>query len=178
MARPDEKTVLVVDDDADVVYYLSTALQDAGFRVEIAFSVDEALEKVRANAPDFVSLDMVMPRKSGIVLYHELKRHPTWSRIPVLFVTGRARDEHVRRDLDAALADSSMVGPSTYLEKPVTAERFVAVVAGHLGVTLTPDEASAAPSGGAREELKALIDTADPASIRQALELLKARTER
>lgn len=180
MARPDEKTVLVVDDDADVVYYLSTALEDAGFRVELAFSVDEALEKVRQHPPDFVSLDMVMPKKSGIVLYHELRRHAAWKQIPVLFVTGKAKDEHVKRDLDAALADSSMVGPSTYLEKPVTAERFVAAVAGQLGVSLATGatDPGAGVDDGAREELRALVDSADPDTIRRVLELLKTRTNR
>ncbi len=175
MARPGEKKVLVVDDDPDIVYYLSAALEDAGFRVEVAFSVDEALERVKAGRPDFVSLDLVMPKKSGIVLFHELRRHPAWHRIPVLFVTGKASEEPIRRDLDAALAESSMSGPSTYLEKPVTAVKYVRAVAAILQVELPEGEAAAAPAspGDVRSELKTLIDGADPDALRQALELLK-----
>lgn len=175
MSRPQDKKVLVVDDDPDLVYYLSAALEDAGFRVEVASSVDEAMDRIRNGPPDFVSLDMVMPGKSGIVLFHELRRHPEWKRIPVLFVTGNAREEHVRRDLEAALAESSMSGPSTYIEKPVTLARYVEAVAGALEVDLSTPVARTPPESDAREDLKHLAETADPDTVRAALELMRKR---
>ncbi|MGC8763774.1 MAG: response regulator [Acidobacteriota bacterium] len=112
MAKAADKYVLVVDDEEDVAYFLVTALQDVGFQAESAGSVDEALARLEARAADLVSLDMVMPGKSGIVLFHELRKRPEWRRIPVLFVTGHARDERVKRDLDAAAAfRSCWTGP-------------------------------------------------------------------
>lgn len=176
MARPQEKRVLVVDDEPDVVLFLRTALEDAGFRVEPAFSVDEALESIRAHPPDCISLDMVMPRKSGIILFHELRRNPKWSRIPVLFVTGHAREEAVRKDLDAAgaLAESTLSGPSTYLEKPVTAEVFVKAVAGLLDVEL--EEAGGIPEPPEevlRQRLLDLLEGADAAALKKALKVLQ-----
>jgi CheY-like chemotaxis protein len=178
MASPEEKRVLVVDDEEDVVFFLSTALEDAGFAVDSARSVDEALERIRASVPDCISLDMMMPGKSGIVLFHELQRNPAWRRIPVLFVTGHAKDEKVRKDLDAAasLADSTLSGPTTYLDKPVTAAKYVKAVAAALKVDL-PAEASG--NGGAesvREELENLIKGADPEALRDALKLLKEKS--
>jgi CheY-like chemotaxis protein len=57
-----EKRVLVVDDEADVRDYLRIALEDAGFVVETAEDGLQAIEAVRRNPPDLVSLDLVMPR--------------------------------------------------------------------------------------------------------------------
>ncbi|MGC8723133.1 MAG: response regulator [Acidobacteriota bacterium] len=175
MERSQGKRVLVVDDEEDVVFFLSTALQDAGFQVETALSVDEALEKIRANPPDCISLDMVMPGKSGVVLFHELHKNPLWSKIPVLFLTGHAREEKVRRDLDAAasLAESTMSGPTTYLDKPVTAAKFVKAVAATLRVDLP--EAGSTPPNSERDELQELIKSADPEALREALRVLKSR---
>jgi CheY-like chemotaxis protein len=167
-----------VDDEEDVITFLSMALEDAGFEVDSARSVDEALEKVRTAPPDCISLDMVMPGKSGIVLFHALHKNPSWSRIPVLFVTGHAKDEKVKSDLDAAasLAQSTMSGPATYLEKPVTAEKFVLAVATAVGVEL-PEGGEGEPSAvDMRGEVERLARTADPEALAQALRLLKSRS--
>jgi CheY-like chemotaxis protein len=168
----------VVDDEEDVITFLTMALDDAGFQTDSARSVDEALDKVRIFPPDCISLDMVMPGKSGIVLFHELHKNPAWSRIPVLFVTGHAKDERVKGDLDAAasLAQSTMSGPATYLEKPVTAEKFVRAVAAAAGVELPEGEEGEPSPVDLRSELERLARTADPEALVQALRLLKSRS--
>ena len=178
MAKPSDKRILVVDDEEDVITFLTMALEDAGFETDSAQSADEALEKVKACAPDFISLDMIMPGKSGIVLFHELHKNPAWSKIPVLFVTGHAKDERVKRDMDAAavLADSTLSGPATYLEKPVTAEKFVQAVAAALGVELPEGTQEEEPEGDVRGELEHLIRTADPEALKEALRLLKSKS--
>jgi CheY-like chemotaxis protein len=181
MTRPQDKQVLVVDDEQDVVTFLRTALEDVGFRVESALSVDEALGKIKEHPPDCVSLDMVMPRKSGIVLFHELRRNPKWAKIPVLFVTGHAREDAVRKDLDAAasLADSTLSGPSTYLEKPVTAQTFVKAVANLLSVDLEESgETRQPPDDVLRQQLLDLLEGADPETLQKALKVLReSKTE-
>jgi CheY-like chemotaxis protein len=178
MAQPREKKILVVDDEEDVSFFLSTALQDAGFRTETAASVDEALERLQASLPDCVSLDMVMPGKSGIVLFHEMRRNERWRKIPVLFVTGHAKEEGVKKALDAAaaLADSTLSGPATYLDKPVTAEKFVKAIADILHVEVGPEER--VPSSSEEEmraEAKRLLESADSEALREALRLLKSK---
>jgi CheY-like chemotaxis protein len=176
MARAQEKRVLVVDDEEDVVFFLRTALEDAGFLVDGAGSVDEALAKIKASPPDCISLDMVMPGKSGIVLFHELRRNPPWSKIPVLFVTAHAKEETVRRNLDAAatLAERTLSGPATYLEKPVTAEVFVGAVAAVLHVELEPEgEIAEAVESSLREEIHGLLRGADAEALRKALKVLR-----
>ncbi len=176
MAQPQDKRVLVVDDEEDVVFFLCTALEDAGFHAEGAFSVDEALAKIKASPPDCVSLDMVMPGKSGIILFHELRRNSRWSRIPVLFVTGHAREEGVRRDLDAAaaLAERTLSGPATYLEKPVTAKIFVNAVAAVLKVELESQGETRKPGDSTlRDEIQELLRGADSETLRNALKVLR-----
>jgi CheY-like chemotaxis protein len=178
MTKPQDKRVLVVDDEEDVVFFLTTALEDAGFRVDEAFSVDEALAKIKASPPDCISLDMVMPGKSGVVLFHALRRNPGWSKIPVLFVTGHAREEAVRKDLHAAgaLAGSTLSGPATYLEKPVTAEKFVEAVAAVLNVELGGEGVvTASREEAVREEIQDLLKGADPAALTRVLQALKDR---
>ena len=178
MAQPQEKKILVVDDEEDVSFFLTTALEDAGFRTEAASSVDEAIEKLKVAPPDCVSLDMVMPGKSGIVLFHEMRRSVEWRKIPVLFVTGHAREEGVRKALDAAasLADSTLSGPATYLDKPVTAEKFVKAIADILHVDLAPKAKGPERSAEEmREEARSLLEAADPEAVREALRLLKSK---
>ena len=99
MARAEDKTVLIVDDEPDVRNYLSMILGDAGFNVVTAADGVEALEIIREKRPDFISLDLVMPRKSGQKLLYELKKDRELARIPVLIVTAHAQTELGKKDL-------------------------------------------------------------------------------
>ncbi|HXK37390.1 MAG TPA: response regulator, partial [Candidatus Paceibacterota bacterium] len=93
MQKPEQKNILVVDDEPNVREYLKTILVDAGFNVITAGDGVEALEVIRKRKPDFISLDLVMPRKSGQKLLYELRHDAELSRIPVLIVTAHAQDE-------------------------------------------------------------------------------------
>ena len=66
MANQDKKIVLVVDDEPDIRLFLRTVLEDAGFTVVTASDGDEALREVKKQKPDLISLDLIMPKKSGI----------------------------------------------------------------------------------------------------------------
>jgi CheY-like chemotaxis protein len=180
MTKPGEKRILVVDDEEDVAFFLTTALEDAGFQVETASSVDDALEKIRARPPHCVSLDMMMPGKSGIVLFHEMHKNPAWAKIPVLFVTAHGREEGVRKELDAAsaLAQSTLSGPTTYLEKPVTAVKYLQAVASSVGVVLQGETAKEEEGQGLRTQVAELLQGADPDALKAALELLKRRSDK
>ena len=91
MARPEDKTIVVVEDEPDVRLFLQTVLEDAGFNVARASDGEEALRIIREKKPDFISLDLVLPRKTGHKLLPELKRDKALSRIPVLIVTCEKR---------------------------------------------------------------------------------------
>ena len=99
MTRPQDKTVLVVDDEPNVRQYLAQILLDAGFNVLQAGDGAAAMEMIRESPPDFISLDLVMPRKSGHKLLYELRKDRKLSNIPVLIVTAHAQDEMHERNV-------------------------------------------------------------------------------
>ena len=172
MERTEDKTILVVDDEPNVREYLATVLQDAGFHVVTAGDGVEALEIIRENPPDFISLDLIMPRKSGHKLLYELRKHKQWSRIPVLIVTAHAQDELGKEDLEDLLENRVMSGPGTYLEKPVNPANYVRGIQRALGIEETED---ATEKINLKEELQKSLQGASPEALRMALEALKEK---
>ena len=81
-------TVLVIDDEMDVQTYLSALLQKEGLKVETASDGEEGLTRARAVKPDLIFLDILMPRKTGIMLYRRLKEDPALAAVPVVILTG------------------------------------------------------------------------------------------
>lgn len=167
------KTVLVVDDEQDVRMFLATLLEDEGFDVVTASDGEEALERLREQVPDFISLDLVMPRKSGIRVLHELRRNKRWAKIPVLIVTAHARDELGGRDLKEALDRSYLSGPGCYLEKPVRPESYVAAVKRELKIEDRPKPEPEDTPDSLRDEIVRLLADADPDTLRALRERLK-----
>lgn len=164
------KTVLVVEDEPDVRLYLQTALEDAGFRVLTAGDGVEGLRLANENMPDLISLDLVLPKKSGARMFHEMRRDAVLRDIPVLIVTAHGKNEEVSADLESVLANSTLSTPGGYLEKPVRASNYITAVQHALGIEETaplPDKIEL------KEELGDLLRKADPADLRRALDALK-----
>ena len=162
------KRILVVDDEPDVRAYLRTALEDAGFLVETAADGLEALDSIRREPPDLISLDLVMPRHSGARLYHELQKDKKLCRIPVLIVTGHARDEMGQADFE----EMTMSGPGVYLEKPVRPASYVSAVRRLLGLENVEPEAE---PESLRRKLFQAMSGADQEALRRALDALKKK---
>ncbi|MBN1588561.1 MAG: response regulator [Pirellulales bacterium] len=170
MARAEDKTILVVDDEPNVRQYLATVLEDAGFHVATASDGVEALEMIKQEMPDFISLDLIMPHKSGHKLLHELRRHKRWSRIPVLIVTAHAQDDLGKGDLQDLLDNCVMSGPGTYLEKPVNPLTYVRSIQRALGIEETDETADKI---NLKSELERSLRSATPEALRKALDALK-----
>ncbi|MEJ2678468.1 MAG: response regulator [Gemmatimonadota bacterium] len=173
MVQAQEKTVLVVDDEPNVRDYLAQILRDAGFQVRTAADGDEALASIRRQAPDFISLDLVMPRKSGHKLLYELRKDRDLSQIPVLIVTAHARDELGRGDLEDIVDNRVIAGPGVYLEKPVKPLDYVRCVQRALGIEETADDEDRILL---QEELQRHLPQAEPHALRRALEALKRKS--
>lgn len=170
MERAEDKTILVVDDEPDVRDYLKMILEDAGFRVVGAGDGEAALEIIKRDKPDFISLDLVMPRKSGHKLLSELRRDQELARIPVLIVTAHAKDDLGKKDLDDMLENKMITGPGTYLEKPVNPNSYVRAIQRALGLEESP---RVEEKIGLKEELQESIKDADPDALKRALEALR-----
>jgi CheY-like chemotaxis protein len=163
------RTVLVVDDEADVRNFLRIALLEAGFEVVTASDGFEALEQVKKQIPDLISLDLVMPKKSGAKFHRELTKNREWAKIPVIIVTGHARDDLGKADLK----ELTMSGPGVYLEKPVKPDNYVAAIKQMLGMDATEEERGLAEKVELQSDLKNMIDEADPDTLRKLREMLR-----
>ena len=169
MNKEEQKHVLVVDDEADIRGYLRSALEDAEFSVETASDGLEALEMVRRDPPDLISLDLVMPRHSGAKFYRELQKDRQLSKIPVLIVTGHARDELGKADFE----EMTMSGPGVYLEKPVRPDTYVAAVRRLL--SMEGPETPAPEPEDLRRELSRALSGADRETLQRALDALRKK---
>ena len=170
MERAEDKTILVVDDEPNIREYLKMVLEDAGFNVLTAGDGVEALEIIKQEKPDFISLDLIMPRKSGHKLLHELKRDKELSRIPVLIVTAHAKTDLGKGDLQDLLDNRIMSGPGIYLEKPVNPLKYVRAIQRTLGVE---ESGETEDKIGLKEQLQQTIQGASPEALRKALEALE-----
>lgn len=82
------KKILIVDDELDMITFISEILEDSGYTSISAKDGEEGLNLLRKEKPDLVLLDLMMPKKSGITMFQELRNDPGLSHIPVVIVTG------------------------------------------------------------------------------------------
>lgn len=172
MERAEDKTILIVDDEPNIRKSLKMVLEDAGFQVVTAADGVEALEIIKERRPDFISLDLIMPRKSGHKLLYELRKDKQLSRIPVLIVTAHAQDDLGKGDLKDLLDNRIMSGPGIYLEKPVNPLKYVRAIQRTLRIEETEETVDKI---GLKEQLQQSIQGASPEALRKALEVLKKR---
>jgi two-component system, OmpR family, alkaline phosphatase synthesis response regulator PhoP len=114
-----KKRVLVVDDEPDLTVLVKKYLVEAGFDVEIAYNGVEAMEKVKANPPDAIVLDVMMPEKDGYQTCSELKGDEKYADIPVILLTAVA--DHVSSTRYSHFDGMSMEADD-YLPKPASPE--------------------------------------------------------
>ena len=128
--------ILVVDDEPDFVAYLETILREDGFTVSTAFDGEEALLRVRETPPDLVTLDIDMPRKTGVLFYRQMKSDAKLRSIPVIVVTGlRRMSEYAGPFVERFFEVDGLPLPEAYLDKPVDGDQLLSVVKEKLAVT-------------------------------------------
>ena len=167
MAHASEKRILVVDDEPDVRNFLATCIEDAGFNVETAVDGVDAMAKIEANKPDLMTLDMVMPRHSGIKLMRKLRQNEEWADIPIIVITAHAQDEFGSEDVKKFEAFATHHRPKFFLEKPVTPAKLVKAVGEILEVDIDFDE-----EGDDRAKAKKLLGETDPETLKKVMEML------
>jgi len=127
----DKKRVLVVDDEPDFASIVQGNLEKEGFAVEVAYDGVEGLEKVKANPPDAIVLDVMMPEKDGYEMCSDLKNDEKYADIPVLLLTAVA--EHVS-STRYSHRDGMSTEADDYLAKPASAEQITESIKGLLGM--------------------------------------------
>ncbi len=121
----EKKRILVVDDEPDFASIVQSNLAREGFQVEVAYDGVEAMEKIKANPPDAVVLDVMMPEKDGYEVCAELKGNEKTRDIPVILLTAVA--DHVG-STRYSHADGMSTEADDYLPKPASAEEITASV--------------------------------------------------
>src|SRR5213080_2242889 len=86
------KTILIVEDERDVVDLLALNLRKAGFTISIAADGAVGLEKARSDKPDFIILDLMLPKMPGLEVCKLLKSDAATKHIPILMLTARAEE--------------------------------------------------------------------------------------
>ena len=110
--------ILVVDDDPDILDAVSMILESQGYQVVTARNGVEGLANLKAEAPDLMILDLLMPKLDGFGVLKELQ-DPRWAKyknIPILILTS-VREEASRRRYE--LETGLELGVDDYMEKPM-----------------------------------------------------------
>jgi two-component system, OmpR family, alkaline phosphatase synthesis response regulator PhoP len=127
----EKKRILIVDDEPDFSMIVQTYLEKEGFATELAYNGVEGFEKIKANPPDAIVLDVMMPEMDGYELCAALKKDSAYANIPIVLLTAVA-------DRVTSTKYSHYDGMSTeaddYLPKPASAEDITQSVKRLLGM--------------------------------------------
>ena len=135
------KKVLIVDDEPDIRTFLRSVLEENGFSTITAKNGVEGLETLRKEKPDLVLLDLMMPKKSGITMFQELRKDSSLSTTPVIIVTGVSEVTGVDfrnfmykqplRDEKKFVETTGLTQytiPDGYVEKPIDPDELIKVI--------------------------------------------------
>jgi CheY-like chemotaxis protein len=106
-----QKTVLIIEDEADAAELFAEMMRVSGFRVLKTSSSTPALSLIATEKPDLIILDIMMPDISGLDILREIRQDPALADIPVVVVSAKSMPADIRIGMEA--------GASTYLTKPV-----------------------------------------------------------
>lgn len=124
---PQGLTVLVIDDEPDVLAYLSAVLEQAGHRALTANNANDGFDLLKSQSPDVACIDIVMPEETGVALYRRIRADPEIGRTPVVFITALSPDMAAT---GWSAGGDDIPEPDAYIEKPPRAGDFLETVLG------------------------------------------------
>ena len=138
------KKVMIIDDDENAVKFLSVVLSENGYEPLSAADGREGLEKLQQSKVDLIILDVMMPKRTGFVLFKQLKKDEQLRDIPVLMLTGVAAsladmddeaDDSFARPYDSLrealrknireMREEGELKPEMFVDKPVDPDSFL-----------------------------------------------------
>lgn len=119
------KSILIVDDEPNIVISLEFLLEREGWRVQIARDGQEALEAIEREPPALVLLDVMLPRLSGYDVCQRIRERAAWRGIRVLMLTAKGREVEMAKGL--------ALGADGYVTKPFSTEELLARIRALLG---------------------------------------------
>tara|TARA_B100000315_G_scaffold219546_1_gene221551 strand:- start:203 stop:574 length:372 start_codon:yes stop_codon:yes gene_type:complete len=104
------KSVLVVEDEPNIVLSLEFLIKQAGYEVRVASDGEEALKAIAERQPELILLDIMIPKRDGYDVCQTIRANPEWNDIHIIMLTAKGRD--VEREKGLAL------GADDYITKP------------------------------------------------------------
>jgi len=111
------RSVLVVDDEPNIVLSLEFLMRQAGYAVRVARDGEAALDAIKAEPPELVLLDVMMPKRDGFDVCQTIRANPDWSKVKIVLLTAKGRD--IEREKGMAL------GADDYITKPFSTREVV-----------------------------------------------------
>jgi len=124
----DKKKILVVDDEPDMVTWLTTIFEDNGYDTISAENGVEAFARAKSEQPDLVTLDISMDQESGLKALRNLQESKETSNIPIVIVTGVSVD--LKRFIER---NKKLKFPEAFLEKPIDKDELLNTVSKLIG---------------------------------------------
>jgi DNA-binding response OmpR family regulator len=119
------KTVLIADDEPNIVISLEFLLEQDGYKVLVARDGHEALERIERELPDLVLLDVMLPRLSGYDVCQRMRQNPALAKVRIIMLTARGREVEVTKGL--------ALGADAYVTKPFSTRDLLDQVRRQLG---------------------------------------------
>ena len=110
-------SVLVAEDEPNIVLSLQFIMKKAGLQVRIAEDGDQAILEIEKDRPNAILLDIMLPRRDGFSVCEVIKSNPEWSAIKVIMLTAKGREEDKQRALG--------LGADDYITKPFSTRELV-----------------------------------------------------
>ena len=118
------KSVLIADDEPNIVISLEFLLEQAGYQIRVAHDGQEALEAVQRQPPDLVLLDVMLPRLSGFDVCQKIRENPAWQHLRIVMLTAKGREVEIGKGL--------ALGADAYITKPFSTQELLAQIRGLL----------------------------------------------
>ncbi|RPI58655.1 MAG: response regulator, partial [Planctomycetaceae bacterium] len=115
-----KKHIIVVEDERDLADMIAIRLKRDGHRADVAYDGQEAITKIKADVPDMVLLDLMLPKISGLDVLRELRADPRTNSIPVVILTAKSEESDVVVGLQ--------LGADDYVTKPFSMSVLMARV--------------------------------------------------
>lgn len=119
------KTILLVDDEPNIVLSLEFLMKRAGYEVRVASDGDAAINSIKTSPPDLILLDINMAKRDGFEVCQMIRTNPAWRDIRVIMLTAKGRD--IEREKGLAM------GADDYITKPFSTQEVVDKVRAMVG---------------------------------------------
>lgn len=111
------KTILIVDDEPNIVESLEFLMEREGFDTVVADDGEAALHAMESSNPDLVLLDIMMPGKDGYEVCRQIRATPDWKQAKIIMLSAKSRDTEIAKGL--------AVGADAYITKPFSSKELV-----------------------------------------------------